>query len=458
MGSGQKLYLKARQLIPGGTQLLSKRPEMFLPEQWPAYYSRAKGAEVWDLDGRKYTDVSSSGISSCVLGFADPDLEAAVIGAVKAGSMTTLNCPEEVELAELLIELHPWAEMVRYARCGGEIMAVAARIARAATGRDKIAFCGYHGWHDWYLAANLSEDTALDGHLLPEVMPTTLASPSKATALDGHLLPGLLPAGVPRGLAGTMLPFRYNQIEDLRAIVAAHGHELAAIIMEPTRSAGPAPGFLEEVRALATYCGAVLVFDEVTSGWRMNCGGIHMLHGVHPDMAAFAKAMSNGYAMAAVIGVRSVMEAAQSSFISSTYWTEKIGPAAALASIRKYRRESVHRHQIAIGTQVRDGWLKAAENAGLAIRISGVLPLINFSIEHAQGAALATLFTQEMLDRGYLAAPKFNSTFAHTPQLVERYLRDVNEVFPVLADAVQRDDIPARLRGPVKHSDFQRLT
>lgn len=436
MGKGQDLYIRARTLIPGGTQLLSKRPELYLPDQWPAYYSRAKGADVWDLDGRRYTDVSSSGISSCVLGFADPELEQAVIGAVQAGSMTTLNCPEEVELAELLIELHPWAEMVRYARCGGEIMAVAARIARAATGREKIAFCGYHGWHDWYLAANLSSDTAL----------------------DGHLLPGLRPAGVPRGLAGTMLPFRYNCIEDLRTLVAEFGPELAAIVMEPTRSEAPAPGFLEEVRALATRCGAVLVFDEVTVGWRLNCGGIHMVHGVHPDMAAFAKAMSNGYAMAALIGTRAVMNAAQSTFISSTYWTEKIGPVAALAAIRKYRRESVHLHQVAIGQRIREGWLKAAARAGLELKLGGIVPLSTFSIDHPQSAALTTLFTQEMLDRGYLAGFRFNSTFAHTPQIAERYLGDVNDVFPVLAEAMRQGDVTDRLRGPVKHSDFRRLT
>ncbi|MBK6632522.1 MAG: aminotransferase class III-fold pyridoxal phosphate-dependent enzyme [Betaproteobacteria bacterium] len=436
MGSGQDLYKKARTLIPGGTQLLSKRPEMFLPDLWPAYYARAKGADVWDLDGRQFTDVSSSGISSCVLGFADPDIERAVIGAVQAGVMTTLNCPEEIELAELLIELHPWAEMARYARSGGEIMAVAARIARAATGRDKIAFCGYHGWHDWYLAANLSEDTAL----------------------DGHLLPGLAPAGVPRGLTGTMLPFRYNQIEDLRAIVAAHGRELAAIIMEPSRSAGPAPGFLEEVRRLADASGAVLVFDEVTSGFRLNCGGIHMTYGVAPDLAAFAKAMSNGYAMSALIGRRAVMEAAQTTFISSTFWTEKIGPTAALAAIRKYRREAVHTHQIAVGTAVREGWTHAAVRAGLPIKINGLLPLLNFAIEHPQAAALSTLLTQEMLGRGYLAAPRFNATFAHKPEIVERYLRDIEEVFHVLGEAIRRGDVEQRLRGPVKHSEFRRLT
>jgi glutamate-1-semialdehyde 2,1-aminomutase len=422
-------------LIPGGTQLLSKRPEMFLPEQWPAYYSRAKGADVWDLDGTRFTDVSSSGISACVLGFADAEIEEKVIEAVKAGPMTTLNCPEEIELAELMIELHPWAEMVRYARCGGEIMAVAARIARAATGRDTIAFCGYHGWHDWYLAANLG-----DTH-----------------ALDGHLLPGLAPAGVPRALAGTILPFRYNRIEDLRGIIAKHGKDLAAIVMEPMRSSGPQPGFLEEVRAIADATGAVLVFDEVTSGWRLNCGGIHMTQGVKPDLAAFAKAMSNGYAMAALLGRRSVMEAAQTSFISSTYWTEKIGPVAALASIRKYRREKVHEHQIAAGQHVKDGWLRAANEAGVKISVTGLLPLANFSIDHPQSAALATLFTQEMLARGYLAAPKFNSTLAHTEEIVERYLRDAAVAFQVLAESVRKGDIEARLKGPVRHSDFQRL-
>jgi glutamate-1-semialdehyde 2,1-aminomutase len=435
MGTGQDLYRKARNLIPGGTQLLSKRPEMFLPEQWPAYYSRAKGADVWDLDGNRYTDVSSSGISACVLGFADPDIEAAVIRAVQSGPMSTLNCPEEIELAELMIELHPWAEMVRYARCGGEIMAIAARIARAATGRDKIAFCGYHGWHDWYLAANLSNDDAL----------------------DGHLLPGLEPAGVPRGLTGTMLPFRYNHVNDLRAIVDRHGGDLAAVVMEPMRSTGPADGFLEEVRALTTAAGAVLIFDEVTSGWRLNCGGIHMTQRVYPDLAAFAKAMSNGYAMAALLGKRSVMEAAQRSFISSTYWTEKIGPVAALAAIRKYRGASVHEHQVQIGKAISDGWLAAARTAGLKIKVTGMLPLINFAFEEPQAAALATLYTQEMLDRGYLAAPKFNSTLAHTPQIVEKYLRDAADAFGVLAAAARAGDAQQRLRGPVKHSDFQRL-
>src|ERR1035438_10074076 len=172
---------RARRRIPGMTQLLSKRPDMFSLGVWPGYYSRAQGVEVWDLDGNRYIDMSIGGIGANVLGYADPDVDAAVIEAIRRGVSSSLNCPEEIELADLLCELHPWAEMARYTRSGGESMAVAVRIARAHTGRDKLAFCGYHGWHDWYLAANLGSDHAL----------------------EGHLLPGLAPNGVPKSLAGT---------------------------------------------------------------------------------------------------------------------------------------------------------------------------------------------------------------------------------------------------------------
>jgi glutamate-1-semialdehyde 2,1-aminomutase len=433
-GSGQALYVKARRLIPGGTQLLSKRPEMFLPDQWPAYYSRANGAEVWDLDGRSYIDVSHFGVGACLLGFCDPDVDRAVVEAVRAGSMSTLNCPDEVELAELLIELHPWAAMARFARCGGEAMAIAVRVARAATGRDRIAFCGYHGWHDWYLAANLSENRAL----------------------DGHLLAGLDPAGVPRGLTGTMLPFHYNRIEELRAIVGQHGSELAAIVMEPARNEGPAPGFLEEVRALASAAGAVLIFDEVTSGWRINTGGIHLAYGVTPDMAVFAKGMSNGYPMAAVIGIRDVMEAAQSSFISSTYWTERIGPAAALATIRKHRALDVGAQLVATGRRVQEGWTEAAVRAGLRVSVGGIPPLSHFSIDAPEGAALTTLFIQTMLERGFLASAQFYASYAHQPHHIDAYLAAVQDAFRAVARA-EAEGVEPLLHGPVKHGGFQRL-
>lgn len=436
-GTGQRLYKQARGCIPGGTQLLSKRPEMFLPEQWPSYYSKAKGVELWDLDGQKYIDMSYCGIGATVLGYADPDVDAAVHEAINTGSMSTLNCPEEVELAELLCELHPWAEMIRYARSGGEAMTIAVRIARARTGRDKVAFCGYHGWHDWYLAANLNEDNAL----------------------DGHLLPGLAPAGVPRGLIGTAIPFRYNQLDELRSIVAVHGHELAAIVMEPVRNYLPQAGFLEEVREIAHQAGAVLVFDEITSGWRLNNGGIHLLQNITPDIAVFAKAMSNGYPMAAIIGIAEVMQAAQNTFISSTYWSEKIGPVAALATIRKYQRCDVARHLIEVGQLVQSGWQAIAEQVGLNIGVSGIPPLSHFSFEgYKNSQAMLTLFVQQMLEQGFLAKNAFYSTFAHQHQHVEDYLSAVESSFKVIVGAVEKDEVEQKLKGPVAHSGFYRLT
>jgi len=437
MGSkGQELYKRAREIIPGGTQLFSKRPGLFLPEQWPTYYSKAKGVEIWDLDGKKYIDMSYCGIGACILGYADPDVDSAVHAAIDSGSMTTLNCPEEVELAELLCGLHPWADMVRYARTGGEAMAIAVRIARARTGRDKIAFCGYHGWHDWYLSANLGEEDAL----------------------DGHLLPGLEPAGVPRCLVGTAFPFHYNKIDELEAIVSAYKDELAAIVMEPVRNCEPEPGFLEEVRGIATEIGAVLIFDEVSSGWRLNTGGAHLVYGVTPDIAVFAKAISNGYPMAAIIGVEDVMQAAQDTFISSTYWTERIGPIAALATIRKHQRCNVPEHLITIGKRIQSGWRSAADRHGLKISITGIPPLGHFSFEYKNGQAIRTLFTQMMLQKGFLATNAFYASYAHQDHHVESYLSAVDETFAFIAMAIERGEVEKSLNGPVAHSGFYRLT
>lgn len=436
VSKGQALYRRARQLIPGATQLFGKRAELYLPDHWPAYYSKAKGCRIWDVDGNEYLDFTMCGIGTSVLGYADPDVEKAVIDSIKSGNMATLNCPEEVELAELLCELHPWAEKVRFARTGGEMMMVAVRIARAATGREKIAFCGYHGWHDWYLAVNLGS----------------------SHGLDGHLLPGLEPLGVPHELYGTMFPFKYNRLDELEEIVRQHGSELAAIVMEPARSDGPEAGFLEGVRALATKAGAVLLFDEVTSGWRMATSGVHRIYGVDPDMATFAKAMSNGIPMAAVIGRRDVMDYAQRTFISSAYWTEKSGPTAALATLKKHRRINAGAFLIEAGTIVQKGWQQAAESSGLKIKVAGLPPITSFSFLHQDSLALETYFIQEMLARGFLASDRFYPTCAHGSDEIQAYLNAVSEVFGLIARAIAAGDVLQKLKGPVKHSGFTRLT
>jgi glutamate-1-semialdehyde 2,1-aminomutase len=430
----QALYRDAKRLIPGGTQLLSKRPEMFAPEQWPAYYDQAIGCEVIDTEGRRFIDMSHCGILSCILGFADPDVNAAVVRRVHLGAMATQQTADEVELASLLTRIHPWAEQARFTRGGGEAMVAAVRIARAATGRDRVVVCGYHGWHDWYLAANLSGEQ-----------------------LDGHLLPGLRPAGVPRGLAGTVATFRYNRLDELDEALGRCGEDLAAIVMEPTRSVDPEPGFLEGVRERADRRGVPLIFDEISAGWRLCLGGAHRLYGVTPDLAVFAKAMSNGFAMGAVIGRADYMQAAQESFISSTFWTEGVGPAAAVAAVRKMMRIDVPAHLARLGTCLMDGWRALGARHGLPLTVSGRPASCSLSFAHPQNAALLTLLTTRMLGRGFLAGGTCSLTLAHDRHHVERYLEALDQVFAELAAAVAADDIPSRLRGPVKHSTFTRL-
>ncbi len=380
--------------------------------------------------------MSICGVGACILGYCDPEVDRAVKKAIELGSMTTLNCPEEVELAELLCYLHPWADMVRYARGGGEAMTVAIRIARAYTGRDIIAFCGYHGWHDWYLAANLGDERSL----------------------DGHLLPGLEPAGVPKALKGSVMPFEYNNRESLNSIVNEFGKSIAAIVMEPVRHCEPQKGFLQYVRRISKKTGAVLIFDEVTSGWRMTTGGIHLLCNVNPDIAVFAKAISNGYPMAAIIGRKEVMLAAQKSFISSTYWTERIGPTAAFATIKKHKRCGVAEHLIKAGDVVRKGWRTLAAKHGLKIKIHGISPLSVFQLDYRdKSQAMQTLFTQEMLKRGFLASKAFYPTYSHQDRHLKAYLSVVDEVFNILKEAYNNGRVSKLLLGPIAHTGFKRL-
>jgi glutamate-1-semialdehyde 2,1-aminomutase len=413
---------------------------MFLPDQWPAYYRRAKGASVWDLDEIEYVDMTISGVGACPLGFADEDVDNAVIGAIREGSMSTLNCPEEVELAALLCELHPWAEMARFTRSGGEAMAVAVRIARARTRRSVVAVCGYHGWSDWYLAANRSG-------------PDVLGS-------EGLLLPGLDPAGVPAELAGTTVAFRHNDVDELHATVKAHAAGLAAIVIEPQRGQRPTEEFLGGARELADEAGAVLIFDEITSALRLTEGGVHTLYGVDPDLAVFAKAIGNGFPIAAIIGVADVMESAQTSFISSTFWTERTGPCAALATLRKFADVDGPRRMIDAGRFVQRTWSEAGASAGLDVTVgpADMPSLSHLGFEHPDQQAVRTLYTQLMLDRGYLDNGTFYATCAHRRAILERWAADCRDAFSELAVAIRTDSVRAELRGPVAHQGFERLT
>ncbi len=435
MNSGSELWNKAKKLIPGGSQLLSKRAEMFLPDRWPSYYSKVKGSEVWDLDGNKYIDMSISGVGCCTLGHADPDVDRAVIEAIKKGNMSTLNVPEEVELAGLLCEIHPWADMVRYARTGGEAMAIAVRICRAATGMDKILFCGYHGWHDWYISANLSE----------------------STSLDGQLLPGLDPSGVPRGLRDTAIPFLYNDTESFSSLFERYKGQIAAVVMEPVRNYWPQQDFLGTIRRTTEENGIPLVFDEITSGLRMTTGGIHLKLGVEPDIAVFAKALGNGYPAAAIIGRAGIMQAAQSTFISSTYWTDRIGPVAALATLRKHAELDAGSYLTDIGDQVQKGWRTLAEKHNLKINVSGIPPLGHWEIETGDSQLLHTIIVEKMLERGFLTSKAFYATCTHTGEHVRKYLEALDEVLSELNLYIRENRLGELPHGPVAHQGFRRL-
>ena len=433
MGAGQELWRRAKNIIPGGNMLLSKRAEMFLPEQWPSYFSRSKGCMVWDLDGKEYVDMSIMGIGTNTLGYGHPEVDDAVHKAVTDGNMSTFNCPEEVLLAERLIELHPWADMARFARSGGEANAIAIRIARAATGKDKVAICGYHGWHDWYLAANLGDDNHL----------------------AGHLLPGLDPKGVPQDLRGTVLPFTYNNYQELEDLV--NNHNIGVIKMEVMRNQGPKDDFLLKVRELATKRGIVLIFDECTSGFRQSFGGIHKLYGVDPDIAIFGKALGNGYAITAVIGRRAIMESAQSTFISSTFWSERIGSVAALKTLEIMEKIKSWERITKTGENIMARWIKLASDYDLKISVTGLPSIASFSFEGPNALAYKTLITQEMLGKGYLASNLIFSSIAHTPEIIEGYFQALSPIFSSIKECEDGRDIYSMLKGPVCHSGFKRL-
>ena len=436
MKKSLEMQIRAKTLIPGMTQLLSKRPDMFSFGVWPGYFSQAKGVNVWDLDENKYIDMSIAGIGANVLGYADPDVDAAVQAAIANGTSCSLNCPEEVELAELLCELHPWAEMVRFARTGGESMAIAVRIARTHTGKDKVAFCGYHGWHDWYLAANLGTENAL----------------------GEHLLSGLNPKGVPKGLTGTALPFRYNHLEELENIVAENKGEIGVIVMEPIRDADSEPGFIEGVRSVADDIGAVFVVDEISAGFRFTTGGAHLIfHTTAPDIAVFSKALGNGYPIGAIIGKANVMQAAQTTFISSTNWTERTGPTAAIATIKKHREVDAGKHLVWLGEQIQSGWKMLANKHNLSIQVGGMKPMSHFAFEHEDAQAIKAYFIQLMLKQGFLASNLFYAMYAHREKHVVRYLKAVDSAFKEIVRAIDFGDIRIKLKGKPSSVGFARI-
>ena len=432
-GKGQKLWRKAKNIIPGGNMLLSKRSEMFIPDLWPSYFSKSKGCKIWDLDKNTYLDMSIMGIGTNTLGYGNRFVDSQVIKHIKKGNMSTFNCPEEVFLAEKLVELHPWADMVRFARTGGEANSIGIRIGRAATGKDKVAICGYHGWHDWYLASNL------DGK----------------DKLKDHLLKGLSTKGVPKDLEGSVIPFEYNNIVQLKNIVEQNN--IGVIKMEVSRSTNPNINFLKEIREICDSKNIILIFDECTSGFRETYGGIHLKYDIEPDISIFGKALGNGYAITAVIGKSKYMQAAQSTFISSTFWTERIGSVAGLATLEEMKKEKSWEKISKIGTKVSDGWRNLFKKYELDHFIGGIKPIPFFKFNYKNNLLYKTYITQEMLKKGFLASNLFYASTVHTDKVIRRYFKELEKPIKIIRECEDGKDIKELKINKVCHGGFQRL-
>jgi glutamate-1-semialdehyde 2,1-aminomutase len=426
LNTGQKMWKRAKNIIPGGTMLFSKNPDLFLPKFWPAYFEKTKGCNVWDLEGRKYFDFSMMGVGTNILGYSRKEVDDAVKKVINKGNMSTLNSVEEIFLAEKLIQMHPWAEKVRFTRTGGEAAAIAVRIARAATGRDKVAICGYHGWHDWYLSANLSD----------------------SQNLNSHLMRNLPIQGVQKKLKNSAFVFEYNNFDQLKKIVSQEN--IGTVVMEVSRNEPSKKHFLENVRKLTKNKNIVLIFDECTSGFRETFGGLHLKYKINPDIATFGKALGNGYAINAVIGTESIMSYANSTFISSTFWTERIGSVAGLKTLEIMEKIKSWDIISGLGNKVKANWTILAKKHNLKLKIQGLSALPRFDFENKNNLYYKTFVSQEFLKKNFLASNAIYLCTEHNMKIFNNYFDILDSVFLKISRSISDNINPQKLlSGPV---------
>jgi len=430
-----ELYEQADALIPGWTQLISRRADQFAHGVSPIYAQHAKGSKFTDVDGRQYIDWVNA-VGAVVLGHADDTVDNAVIEQIRKGSIYTLNSPLELELAEELNATLPSSQMVRYTKAGGEACAVAVRIARGSKGRDLILFSGYHGWTDWYQAANFGVD--------PESGEYPFA--------------GIEPTGIPNVLAGTAVPFKYGDLQDLERLLNTHSGNVAAIMMEPMRSDLPPKDYLEGVQRLAKAHDVVLIFDEISCGFRLAVGGVQAYLGVTPDMTVLSKSMSNGYPMGAVVGSREVMAPAKHMFISSQYWSDCVGLSASLTTIRELKRRGAQTRFEEIGEQLRTALNGAINNAGLEGECTGVYanPVLSLTLPEGDERKVATLFIQEMAKQGIHCQLSFKATLAHSSEDIERTGEAAARALTKVKEGLENDALDELLEVDLKKEPFRR--
>ncbi len=405
---------RALKTIPLGSQTFSKSKTQYPHGVSPYFIERGTGAHVWDADGNEYIDFVMS-LAAVTLGYQDPEVTQAVRQQLDVGVIYSLPHRLEMQVAEAIVDIVPCAEKVRFGKNGSDATAGAIRVARAVTGRDRVAVCGYHGWQDWYIGS---------------------------TARNW---------GVPRAVQSLTHTFAYNDSSSLQALFDAHPGEFAAVILEPMNVTAPAPGFLQSVKDLTHKHGALLVFDETITGFRYEIGGAQQRFGVVPDLATFGKGLANGYPLSAVAGRAEVMQAMEEVFFSFTFGGELLSLAAAQATLNKLRTQPVVATLKQRGARLMQG-LQAhidAQGVGDFVSVAGDATWSFFIIKDAgpyTSWQIKTLFLQEMFARGILTIGTHNMSYAHGEFEVERLLAAYGEVLPLLKDAVHGQRLHTLLR------------
>ncbi len=411
----QEMFRRAIKTIPLGSQTFSKSYLSYPEGNAPLFLSHGKGAHVWDVDGNEYIDLVN-GLLPVVLGYDDPEVTAAVTEQLRHGVTFSLATELEIILAEELVKLIPCAEMVRFGKNGSDATSGAIRLARAHTGRDRVATCGYHGWQDWYIGSTARNK------------------------------------GVPKRVQELTHTFRYNDLDSLEQVLKAYPNEFAAVIMEPMTSIEPQTGFLEGVRDLAHRHGALFILDEIITGYRFHLGGAQSLFGITPDLATFGKSMGNGFPISAVVGRKDVMKGMEDIFFSFTAGGEAVSIAAALATIKKMQKEPVVETLWSRGEALVSGTKALIQKHELnkVVTVAGkpCWSMLGFN-DTAQNSLweIKTLFLQEILTRGILTAGAHNISYAHTEEDIKKILAAYDASFEILTNAIRSGDLKRRLKG-----------
>jgi glutamate-1-semialdehyde 2,1-aminomutase len=405
---------RAEQTIPLGSQTFSKSRTQYPVGVSPLYVTKAKGARIWDLDGNSYIDLVSS-LASITLGYGDAAVSRAVKKQIRSGVSLSLPTKLESEVAELIVEMVPSAEMVRFGKNGTDATSAAIRLARAFTGHDHILVCGYHGWQDWYIGSTTRDK------------------------------------GVPVSVSQLTHKFEYNNIESLKGLLNSLNNRVAAVIMEPMNGAYPKPGFLEEVQIATNEAGALLIFDETITGFRYAKGGAQELFGVIPDISTFGKGLANGFPLSAVVGRREIMMEMEEIFFSGTFGGELLSLTAAKVVLERHLTEDVCGKLSSAGQNLSEQTEQAIIDSKLEseIKISGHPswrfinwnPTDEYSVEE-----IKTYFMQEVFKRGILVLSTHNITLAHTPKIITKIVEAYRDVFIDLARVIKSQSLRQELQ------------